>query len=76
MPGGRESAGRRPKENNARRVKKNISKNGPGRRPKENNTRRVKRNISKNGPGRRPKKEQRHSNSGAVEHSIGKTKTL
>jgi len=35
MPGGRESAGRRPRENNARRAKRNVSKNGPGRRPKK-----------------------------------------
>jgi len=35
MPGGQKSAGRRPKENNARRVKRNISKNGPGRRPRK-----------------------------------------
>jgi|GEM_PF-2027448 len=33
MPGGQKSSGRRPKENNTRRAKRNISKNGPGRRP-------------------------------------------
>jgi len=36
MPGGQKSPGRRPKESNARRTKRNISKNGPGRRPKKN----------------------------------------
>jgi len=60
-PGGRKSAGRRPRKNNARRAKRNISKNGPGRMAlkkhfRENNTWRGKRNVFKKKPGRRPKK--------------------